>query len=83
MSLNDTSRANGRAAVMDPLQQHFSFSHHYRNSTYLQILARISPLPVAKRLPLGLGATEITMVMLANIARKKKRKEKERWVRGI
>jgi hypothetical protein len=26
----------------------------------LQILAFISPLPVAKRLPVGLGATEIT-----------------------
>lgn len=28
--------------------------------TNLQILARISPLPVAKSCPVGLGATEIT-----------------------
>lgn len=28
--------------------------------TYLQILARISPLPVANRLLVGLGATEMT-----------------------
>lgn len=27
---------------------------------YLQILALMSPLPVANRLPVGLGATEIT-----------------------
>ena len=30
--------------------------------TYLQILARISPLPVAKRSPVGQGATEMTTV---------------------
>lgn len=29
--------------------------------TYLQILARMSPLPVAKMPPEGLGATEITV----------------------
>lgn len=34
---------------------------HCRNSTYLQIRARISPLPVAKRLLVGLGATEMTV----------------------
>jgi hypothetical protein len=28
---------------------------------YLQIRARISPLPVAKRLPVGAGATEMTI----------------------
>lgn len=28
---------------------------------YLQILARISPLPVANKLLVGLGATEITV----------------------
>lgn len=28
--------------------------------TYLQILARRSPLPVAKSFPVGLGATEMT-----------------------
>lgn len=32
----------------------------YGKMTDLQILARISPLPVAKRLPVGLGATEMT-----------------------
>lgn len=32
-----------------------------RNRTNLQILARMSPLPVAKRVPVGLGATEITI----------------------
>ena len=30
--------------------------------TYLQILARISPLPVAKSSPVGQGATEMTAV---------------------
>ena len=30
--------------------------------TYLQILARISPLPVAKSSPVGQGATEMTEV---------------------
>ena len=29
--------------------------------TYLQIRARMSPLPVANRLPVGLGATEMTV----------------------
>ena len=33
-----------------------------RNHTYFQIRARKSPLPVAKSLPVGLGATEITVV---------------------
>jgi hypothetical protein len=28
---------------------------------YLQIRARMSPLPVAKRLPVGAGATEMTI----------------------
>jgi len=32
-----------------------------RNFTHLQILARMSPLPVAKTPPVGLGATEITV----------------------
>jgi hypothetical protein len=32
-------------------------------STDLQIRARMSPLPVAKRPPVGLGATEITVTM--------------------
>lgn len=31
-----------------------------RDKTNLQILARISPLPVANRCPVGLGATEMT-----------------------
>lgn len=31
-----------------------------RIETYLQILARMSPLPVAKSWPVGLGATEMT-----------------------
>lgn len=39
------------------------FLYHCRNSTYLQIRARISPLPVAKRLLLGLGATEMTIAV--------------------
>lgn len=30
------------------------------NATYLQILAFISPLPVANKLLVGLGATEMT-----------------------
>lgn len=34
-----------------------------RNITHLQILARMSPLPVAKMPPVGLGATEITVVI--------------------
>lgn len=33
-------------------------------STYLQILARMSPLPVANKLFVGLGATEITITKL-------------------
>lgn len=33
--------------------------------TYLQILARMSPLPVANRLLVGLGATEMTVTELA------------------
>lgn len=32
-------------------------------STYLQILARRSPLPVAKSFPVGLGATEMTAML--------------------
>ena len=32
-------------------------------NTYLQILARMSPLPVANKSPIGLGATEITKKM--------------------
>lgn len=33
----------------------------FSKATYLQILARMSPLPVAKRFPMGLGATEMTV----------------------
>jgi hypothetical protein len=35
-----------------------------KRSTYLQILARISPLPVANKLFVGLGATEMTVTTL-------------------
>lgn len=35
--------------------------HERDFQTYFQILARKSPLPVAKSLPIGLGATEITV----------------------
>ena len=31
--------------------------------TYFQIRARISPLPVANNVPIGLGATDITNVI--------------------
>lgn len=34
--------------------------------TYLQILARMSPLPVANRLPMGLGATEMTVMAIVS-----------------
>lgn len=32
-----------------------------KRKTHLQIRARMSPLPVANRLPVGLGATEMTI----------------------
>jgi len=57
--------------MRDHLDQHFRdacvFFHpeqrklFARNFTHLQILARMSPLPVAKTPPVGLGATEITV----------------------
>jgi hypothetical protein len=51
--------------------------------TNLQILARISPLPVAKRPPEGLGATEITVPMTnENIISRRFPKNKEEF-KGI
>ena len=60
-----------RGVMRDHLDQHLRdacvFFHpeqtklFARNFTHLQILARMSPLPVAKTPPVGLGATEITV----------------------
>lgn len=48
--------------------------------TYLQIRARISPLPVANRLPVGLGATEMTV---NNMSKASKDKDKRQLTRVL
>jgi hypothetical protein len=55
---------------------------------YLQIRARMSPLPVAKRLPVGAGATEMTvrgeletMIDEHDIARRLGQTRERGWIR--